>query len=344
MKFYKNTLLAGSLSAALVLGACSTASASDDMEWEDESREGTVEAETGETSELSYLVQDAVDLAGERFEGVVTDVELDEDDGVHYYEVEMEDGEDEYDIKINAEDLTIIEEETDRDDESGSTENTTPADFGFIGMDEAVKIAKDEAGGGEVHEKEFDRDDNEYEIDVMKDGSKYEVEINATTGEVEKVDVEKQSGGQSSNTGSASDSGFIGMDEAVKIATDKTGGGEVHEKEFDRDDNEYEIDVMKDGSKYEVEINATTGEVKKIDQENESGGEYTNNIEVDGGFISSEEAAGIAIDAAGGGTVKEWELDKEDNEYDFEVDYDGREYEVEINATTGEVLDVEQDD
>lgn len=267
MKFYKNTLLAGSLSAALVLGACSTASASDDMEWEDESREGTVEAETGETSELGYSVQDAVDLAGERFEGVVTDVELDEDDGVHYYEVEMEDGEDEYDIKINAEDLTIIEEETDRDDESGSTENTTPADSGFIGMDEAVKIAKDEAGGGEVHEKEFDRDDNEYEIDVMKDGSKYE-----------------------------------------------------------------------------VEINATTGEVKKIDQENESGGEYTNNIEVDGGFISSEEAAGIAIDAAGGGTVKEWELDKEDNEYDFEVDYDGREYEVEINATTGEVLDVEQDD
>lgn len=42
--------------------------------------------------------------------------------------------------------------------------------------------------------------------------------------------------------------------------------------------------------------------------------------------------------------MKEWELDKEDNEYDFEVDYDGREYEVEINATTGEVLDVEQDD
>lgn len=271
MKFYKNTLLAGSLSAALVLGACSTASASDDMEWEDGGSEGTVEVKAEETS-FSYSVQDAVDLAGERFEGMVTEVELDEDDGIHYYEIEMENGEDEYDIKINAEDLSIIEEETERNDDDESSKAV-----GTENMD---------------HE----------------------------------------------------DSGFIGMDEAVRIAKDETGGGEVYGKDFDRDDNEYEIELHHDGSEYDVEINATTGEVKKVDQENDTGGEYGNDSEAEGDFISSEEAARIAIDAAGGGTVKESELDKEDSEYDFEIDYDGREYEVEINAVTGEVLDVEQDD
>ncbi|CAM4308361.1 PepSY domain-containing protein [Lacicoccus alkaliphilus] len=349
MKFYKNTLLAGSLSAALVLGACSTANASDDMEWENADNAGVAIVKTGETSEFKYSVQDAVDMAAERFEGSVTDVELDGDDGEYYYEIEMKNGEDEYDVEINAEDLSIKEEETDREAKSdevdgAQTDAAEVTDGGYIGMDEAVKIAKDEAGGGEVDEKEFDRDDNEYEIDVLKDGAKYEVEINATTGDVKDVEVGKKEGRHTSDEETVTDSGFIGMDEAVKVAKDKVGGGDVHEKAFDRDDNEYEIDIFYDGSKYEVEINATTGEVKDIDQENESGGNYTNNIKLDGDFISSEEAIEAALEAVGGGTVAEWDLDKEDDEYDIEIDYNGSEYEVEINATTGEVLDVEKDD
>ncbi len=271
MKFYKNTLLAGSLSAALVLGACSTASASDDMEWQDEGNEGTAKTKTEETSEFKYSVQDAVDLAGERFEGVVTEVELDEDDGIYHYDIEMENGKDEYEVEINAEDLSIMKEETDRDDDRESVKenqemNTAETDAGQISMDEAVKIAKDEVGGGDVYDNEFDEDDNEYDIEVIHDGSEYELQINASTGEVK----------------------------------------EIEQDDDDRDDS---------GSR-----------------------------EAAGSFISSDEAAGIALDAAGGGTVKEWELDKEDNEYDFEIDYDGHEYEVEINATSGEVLDVEQDD
>lgn len=148
MKFYKNTLLAGSLSAALVLGACSTASASDDMEWSDENNEGVANVKTEETSEFKYSVQDAVDLASERFEGVVTDVDLDEDDGVHYYEIEMENGDDEYEVEIHAEDLSIKEEDIDRDDDDGEreavkenqAENTKTTDSEYIGMDEAVEI------------------------------------------------------------------------------------------------------------------------------------------------------------------------------------------------------------
>ena len=273
MKLTKNTLMAGTLASALVLGACTTASADENLEWTDEDNNGVATVKTEETNEFKYSVQKAVDTASERFSGVVTEVELDEDDNVYYYEIEMENGEDEYEVKINADDLSISEEEIDREDD--------------------------------------DREEN------------------------------KET--QSENTTEANGD-FIGMEKAVQIAKDKVGGGEVTDKEFDRDDNDYEIELEYESSEYDVEINATTGEVTDIDQENKSGGEYTNNIEFDGNYISSEVALNIALDAVGGGTVDEWELDKDDNEYDIEIDYDGSEFEVEIHATTGKVIKVEQDD
>ncbi len=272
MKINKYTLMAGTLASALVLGACSTVSADENLEWSDEDNNGVANVQTEETNEFKYSVQEAVDMASERFEGTATGVELDEDDGVYYYEIEMENGEDEYEVKINADDLSISEEEIDREDD-----------------------------------KEAAREEQR-------------------------------------KTTTETDSQSIGMDEAVQIAKDKVGGGDVTDKEFDKDDNDYEIELVYDGSEYDVEINATTGEVTDIDQENKSDREYTNNIEFEGEFISSEEALNIALDAVGGGTVDEWDLDKEDNEFDIEIDYDGSEYEVEIHATTGKVIDVEQDD
>ena len=273
MKLNKYTLMTGTLASALVLGACSTVSADENLEWTDEDNNGVATVQTEETNEFKYSVQEAVDAASERFSGVVTEVELDEDDNTYYYEIEMENGEDEYKVKINADDLSVSEEEIDREDDDGEetkkaqSENTTETDADLIGMEKAVQIAKDEVGGGDVTDKEFDKDDNDYEI---------------------------------------------------------------------------ELDY--DGSEYDIEINAATGEVTDIDQENESGGEYTNNIEFDGDYMSSEEALNIALDAVGGGTVDEWDLDKDDNEYDIEIDYDGSEFEVEIHATSGKVIKVEQDD
>lgn len=350
MKFNKYTLMAGTLASALVLGACSTVSADENLEWSDEDNEGVAVVQTEETNEFNYSVQEAVDLASERFEGTATEVELDEDDDIYYYDIEMENGEDEYEVKINADDLSIKEEEIDREDDreemkEEQSKNTEETDADFIGMDKAVQIAKDKVGGGDVTDKEFDRDDNEYEIDLTYDGSEYDVEINATTGKVKDIDQDDESNKEKEvQSTSTEDSEFIGMEKAVQTAKDKVGGGDVTDKEFDRDDNEYEIDLTYDGSEYDVEINATTGEVKDIDQDNKSGGEYTNNVEFDGEYISSEEAVNIALDAVGGGTVDEWDLDKEDNEFEIEIDYDGSEFEVEIHATSGKVIDVEQDD
>ena len=269
MKLNKYTLMAGTLASALVLGACSTVSADENLEWSDEDNSGVANVQTEETNEFKYSVQEAVDLASERFEGVATEVELDEDDGVYYYEIEMENGEDEYEVKINADDLSISEEEIDREDDREETKE------------------------------------------------------------------------EQSKTTAETDSESIGMDEAVQIAKDKVGGGDVTDKEFDKDDNDYEIEIVHEGSEYDVEINAATGAVTDFDQENESDDDSDDNVNSKGDYISSEEALNIALDAVGGGTVDEWELDKDDNEYDIEIDYDGSEFEIEIHAISGKV---EQDD
>lgn len=49
--------------------------------------------------------------------GTVKELELDHDDGVAHYEIEIKNGRDEHEITVNAEDGSIIEHEKDNDDD-----------------------------------------------------------------------------------------------------------------------------------------------------------------------------------------------------------------------------------
>ncbi|WP_213422456.1 PepSY domain-containing protein [Bhargavaea massiliensis] len=66
--------------------------------------------------------------------------------------------------------------------------------------------------------------------------------------------------------------------------------------------------------------------------------------QVASGWISADEAKTIAIEAAGGGEVREMELDREDQEYEFEIRGESGEVEVKVDAKSGKVLKTEQDD
>ncbi|MFC7364304.1 MULTISPECIES: PepSY domain-containing protein [Bhargavaea] len=61
-------------------------------------------------------------------------------------------------------------------------------------------------------------------------------------------------------------------------------------------------------------------------------------------WISEDEAQSIALEAAGGGEVREMELDRDDQEYEFEIRGESGEVEVKIDAKSGKVLKTEQDD
>ena len=60
----KNHLLIGSIASALVLGACSSASAETDMSWEDDRTEGTTAVMSAEAEgNVKKSAQEAVDAA-----------------------------------------------------------------------------------------------------------------------------------------------------------------------------------------------------------------------------------------------------------------------------------------
>ena len=83
MKLNKNLFACSLLASVLVLGACSanvTASA-DDMEWETEESNGSVTVRDNAETESGATAQEVVDKALKEFEGTVTDVEYDEDEG-----------------------------------------------------------------------------------------------------------------------------------------------------------------------------------------------------------------------------------------------------------------------
>src|SRR5699024_10152677 len=66
---------------------------------------------------LSSEAQEAVDKAKQEFDGKVTEVEYEEDDGQRYYDIQLEKDDEDFDIKINADDLSVMEKDSDLDDD-----------------------------------------------------------------------------------------------------------------------------------------------------------------------------------------------------------------------------------
>ena len=73
---------------------------------------------SGAAAEADLISSDeAIKAAKAVAEGTVEKVELDREDGIVYYEVEIENGRTDHEIYVNAEDGSILEHETDDDDD-----------------------------------------------------------------------------------------------------------------------------------------------------------------------------------------------------------------------------------
>ena len=66
-----------------------------------------------------------------------------------------------------------------------------------------------------------------------------------------------------------------------------------------------------------------------------------NNAQANTGRISKDQARKIALDLVNGTII---EFDEDDDEYEIEIIKDGIEYEIEIDAYTGKILELEKDD
>lgn len=131
---------------------------------------------------------------------------------------------------------------------------------------------------------------------------------------------------------------YIGIEQAKAIAIERAGGGQVIKSELDYEDHgaEYELIVVNGDFRYDIDINAYTGTVMKMESKNID----RLKMPVRADMISPARAKEIAIGQAGGGIVFDCELDYDDGMavYEIELMRDNVKYEYDINAYTGSIL------
>jgi uncharacterized membrane protein YkoI len=139
--------------------------------------------------------------------------------------------------------------------------------------------------------------------------------------------------------------------EEVEAKAAESVDGTITEIDYDSSDNEYEVEVESGSVTYELDINATSGEVVKKEMDDKKSSvvksDKKSTAKTTGknkNYITAKEAIAIALKHSPG-TVKEVELDDDDKRAHFEIEIkDGKyEYEFEIDAITGEILDFEKD-
>lgn len=248
---------------------------------------------------------------------------------------------------------------------------TPDSTAGLITFDEAKTIVLTKAGLAEEDvvftKAKLDRDDGivKYEIDFRTDTTEYETEIDAADGNVLEWELDALKGkgydwgigvGPAIPDNQGSD---IPFDKAKEIALQRAGVAAEdatftkQEADFDDGRRRYDIEFVCDGTEYEAEIDAETGKILEWKTEVLKG--YNNGIGVgpainsDNGVITLDEAQAIALERAGlsgkNVTFTKSKLERDDGiqKYEIEFRYDGLEYELEINAATGAIIEYSTD-
>lgn len=224
-----------------------------------------------------------------------------------------------------------------------------------VSMESAKQIALNRSGGGTVvHSREgYDDGHKEYEFTIINGNKKYEIDVRASDGAICEHDEE---GIYSNNSSKAS--GNISLERAKEIALAKTGGGTVLKCKLDDDDGitVYDVEIINGSTKYEMEINASSGVIYQYEVKNYAGYNYNSSSSSSPNSpsssapsispqISADKARQIALNSAGGGVVAKCKLDYEHGTlvYEVEIYNGGMEHEFEIDADTGNILKHEQD-
>ncbi len=291
MKLNKNFLVGGVLALALVLGACGANVSADDMEWETEENKGSVTVKDNTETASGTTAQQAVDTALKEFEGTVTDVEYDEDDGVYYYDIEIENGNDDFEVKLNAEDLSIIEQNLERDDNDRDDDRD---------------------------DEESDDDDNE-----VKAAEKSSIQSAENNGSTKLADAFKDD--KASEALEAAHKNFDGILEGVS---------------YEEDDGVYYYEVKLENKNEEYEVKLKADDLSVLEEEHEDGNSDRGFKRLEAAqeekIISLKQAKETATEAVNG-EIDEWDYDVDDFKYEFEIG----DYEVKVNAKTGDVTEID---
>lgn len=246
---------------------------------------------------------------------------------------------------------------------------------------EAERIAQDQFQGEVVS---VELDDGRYEIEIETEDARYQLEIDAETGRIikleegksreqvaqkpeiegtnpdeigeqataefddqeveikqEKPKAEKNQSNQTTNK--PSENVIISLDDASKIAHEQVPNATIIEIELDSDDGQryYEIEMHTDDQEVEIEIDAYTGKVIMIEYERLEGSRKGNSE-----IISMDEAKQISLAKEPSAKIVGAKLDRDDGKYYYEIEMETSKYEIEIeiDALTGKIIDLDYDD
>lgn len=217
-----------------------------------------------------------------------------------------------------------------------------------IGEDAAREAALDQAGlsSSQVSwifaKRDYEDGRLEYEVTFLSGSWKYDVDVDAATGAVTSYDQDWKGRG---NTQSATD---IGAEKAKTLALEHAGVKAADalflKTELDYDDGlrVYEVEFFTDGREYDYQIDAAEGTVLSFDYSIEddtsaaSGSDYLTEAQVK---EIVERTAGTT------GVYREFKMDTDDGRvlYEGELRSGSVEYEFEIDALTGAILDWDVD-
>ncbi|HZG72843.1 MAG TPA: PepSY domain-containing protein [Chondromyces sp.] len=137
------------------------------------------DSNTEQAKDDKLTIGQAQQIAATETGGTPTSIELEEDDGRVYYEVEVDDKNGDDDVEIDAASGKVLEVD---DDQQASNQDR-------ISQEEAIAIATKDTPGKVT---EIELDDDHYEIEIKNNGQETDLDIHAFTGEILKKDVDRE--------------------------------------------------------------------------------------------------------------------------------------------------------
>lgn len=195
-----------------------------------------------------------------------------------------------------------------------------------------------------------DHGQQEYEVEFHYNGSEYDFDIDALTGEVRSRSAEPEH--DTAQTAQPS-SDLIGEEKAIETALAHAGLSRDQitdlKSRLEPDDGrqKYKVKFYQGSTEYEYKIDAATGDILSYEIDASDSGDKSAKQPSD--LISQDEAIELALTHAGLSkdqvTKLKAKLDEDDGRQEYEVEFhqDHVEYDYEIDAATGDILSYEID-
>ena len=329
-----------------------------------ESSTSSAVSSTGRASDRAYIGSEqalsiALTAAGlTESEIVHPEIEMDYEHGRMIYDVEFKAGGREYDCEIDALTGEILKSETEPAHEDHAAASASSA---LLSAEKARDIALKHAGvaSSDVRSWDCDLDDEHgrkvYEVEFKAGGREYDCEIDALTGEILKAETESTHEDHAAASASAA---LLSAEKARDIALKHAGvaSSDVRSWDWDLDDEHgrkvYEVEFQTGNTEYDYEIDAVSGEILQSNAEPHDAQPketHPNTDTVSSGRLSESEVRSIVLKHANvsSAEVTNWdcELDTDDGVTIFEIEFKagGYEYDYEVNAMTGSILQYDRE-